>query len=106
VALQGLATSTDQAVTYIAHASSALSDFRTSWAVFEGELRGVATKLASAEASLSTIVQGAFTSAAAQEWRLATAFAQQLAGTQVQVATAKMSMDGSATYISLLKMAA
>jgi peptidoglycan hydrolase CwlO-like protein len=106
VALQGLATSTDQAVTYIANASSALSDFRTSWAVFEGELQGVASKLASAEASLSTIVQGAFTNAATQEWSLATAFAQQLAGTQVQVATANMSMDGSTSHISLLKMAA
>lgn len=55
VALQGLATSTDQAVTYITTSTSALSDFRTSWTVFEGELKGVASQLAKAEASLSTI---------------------------------------------------
>ncbi len=106
VALQGLATSTDQAVTYIATATSALSDFRTSWAVFEGELQGVADKLASAEASLSTIVQGAFTNAAAQEWALATSFAQQLSGASVQLATANMAMDGSTSHLSVLKKAA
>ncbi len=101
VALQGLATSTTQAVTYTSTATQALSDFRTSWAVFEGELQGVSDKLSKAQASLSTIVQGAFTAAASQEWDQATAFAQQLASASVQVATAEMPMDGKVTQVTL-----
>jgi hypothetical protein len=93
VALQGLATSSNQAITYTVDATSALSDFRTSWAVFQGELQGVKTDLEKADKSLSTIVSGAFTDAAAGEWALATDFAQGLADAKVSVATAQLPMN-------------
>ncbi|GKV79716.1 alpha-pore-forming cytotoxin MakA [Pectobacterium versatile] len=95
VALQGLALASQQATTYINTATSALSDFRTSWTVFEGELQGVADKLAQAESSLDIIVQEAFSEAADSEWAIATSFAQQLADLPVSVPKATMNMDGT-----------
>ncbi|MCU1796304.1 alpha-pore-forming cytotoxin MakA [Pectobacterium polaris] len=95
VALQGLALASKQAVTYINTATSALSDFRTSWTVFEGELQGVADKLAQAESSLDVIVQEAFSDAATREWAIATSFAQQLSNLPVSVPKATMNMDGT-----------
>ncbi|KFX05908.1 hypothetical protein KP22_08595 [Pectobacterium betavasculorum] len=95
VALQGLALASKQAVTYINTATSALSDFRTSWTVFEGELQGVADKLALAESSLAIIVQETFSDAADSEWVLATNFAQQLSSLPVSVPKANMNMDGT-----------
>jgi len=95
VALQGLASASSTAVQYITSATSALSDFRTSWAVFEGELQGVATKLADAESALSVIVADAFTDASAAEWADATAFAQSLSNAPTQVAVKAMPMSTS-----------
>lgn len=95
VALQGLATSSNQAIQYITDSTNALSDFRTAWAVFQGELSGVLTKLQLAEGALSTIVEGAFTNAAALEWADATNFAQGLVNAPVQVQVKQMPMDSS-----------
>ncbi len=93
VALKGLATASGQAIDYTTTSVQALSDFRTSWTVFQGELQGVADKLQKAEDSLSTIVQGAFTTAAGTEWDQATQFAQSLANAPVQVPTATLPMS-------------
>jgi hypothetical protein len=95
VALQGLASASSQAIGYITTATSALSDFRTSWTVFQGELQGVCDKLQKAETSLSTILEGAFTQAASNEWNDATAFAQSLADAPVQIAATTLPMQGS-----------
>ncbi|MDD1015697.1 alpha-pore-forming cytotoxin MakA [Pseudomonas rubra] len=105
VALQGLASSTSQAATYITTSTSALSDLRTSWNVFEGELSYVSEELKKAEGSLSTILQGAFTAAASKEWDDATTFAQQIAGAPVKLATANMPMDGPTVQVALLRVA-
>jgi hypothetical protein len=95
VALQGLASASSQAISYVADCTSALSDFRTSWTVFQGELQGVADDLQKAENSLATIVQGAFTQAATNEWNDATSFAQSLADAPVQLASAQLPMQTS-----------
>lgn len=95
VALQGLASASSQSITYTTDSSNALSDFRTSWSIFQGELQGVMTKLKSAEASLSTIVAGAFTDAAATEWADATDFAQSLANAPVSVPVKQLPMDST-----------
>ena len=73
-----------------------MSDFRTSWGVFKGELQGVLSKLEAAEAALSTIVAGAFTAAAASEWDLATQFAQSLANAPTTFPSKQLAMDGKA----------
>ncbi|HEU4777226.1 MAG TPA: HBL/NHE enterotoxin family protein [Telluria sp.] len=96
VALQGLASASNQSIQYVTDSTNALSDFRTSWAVFQGELQGVLTKLEAAESSLSTMVQGAFTAAAGAEWADATAFAQSLANAPVNVATKQLPMQSKA----------
>ncbi|QIG92469.1 MULTISPECIES: alpha-pore-forming cytotoxin MakA [Bradyrhizobium] len=96
VALQGLGSASSQAIQYITDASNALSDFRTSWTVFQGELQGVLAKLESAEAALSTIVAGAFTTAAASEWADATSFAQGLVNAPVSYPAKELAMDGKA----------
>jgi hypothetical protein len=57
-------------------------------------LQGVLAKLEAADAALSTIVEGAFTAAAANEWADATTFAQSLANATVTVATSKLPMKG------------
>jgi hypothetical protein len=96
VALQGLASATSQSITYITDSTNALSDFRTSWSVFQGELKGVQSKLELAEASVSIIVQEAFTNAAKLEWDDATKFAESLATTSVSYPTKEMPMDSNA----------
>jgi hypothetical protein len=93
VALQGLSSASNQSIQYTTDSSNALSDFRTSWVVFQGELQGVMAKLQSAESSLSTIVAGAFTAAADAEWADATAFAQSLVNAPVSVKVAQLPMD-------------
>jgi predicted nucleic acid-binding Zn-ribbon protein len=85
VALQSLGQASNQAVSSLATASQALSDFRTIGGVFEGELKGVQTKLNQAEQSLATIVQDAFTQAAAKEWADAEQLAQDLAEVKVDI---------------------
>jgi len=96
VALQGLASASNQSIQYVSDATNALSDFRTSWGVFKGELQGVLSKLEAAEAALSTIVAGAFTAAAASEWDLATQFAQSLANAPTTFPSKQLAMDGKA----------
>ncbi|WP_020653804.1 alpha-pore-forming cytotoxin MakA [Massilia niastensis] len=96
VALQGLASSSNQSIQYVTDSTNALSDFRTSWAVFQGELQGVKAKLDLAETSLSTIVQGAFTTAAANEWADATNFAESLANAPVKVVAKQLPMQSQA----------
>jgi len=94
VALKGLDTASTQAINYTTSASNSLSDFRTSWTVFEGELKGVLSKLEKAESALSTILEGAFTQAAVNEWADATAFAQSLVDAKIQVPVKNLPMQG------------
>lgn len=96
VALKGLSTGASQAIKYSETALSALSEFRTSWTVFQGELQGVSEKLESAEEGLSTIVQKTFTKAAAKEWTEAASTARELVNTEPKVETKEMSMQPSA----------
>ena len=95
VALQGLASASSQATNYTTTCQTALSEFRTSWAFFQGELSGVLGKLQKAEASLSIIVSEAFTNAAAKEWTMVTDYAQNMVGTKVSVVTKEMPMDSA-----------
>lgn len=96
VALKGLSTASNQAIEYTANATSALSEFRTTWALFEGELKGVSDKLQHAEESLSTVVEGAFTEAAAKEWEDAATLAQSLVEAPVAVPTKQLPMQSEA----------
>lgn len=85
VALKTLGMASNSAISALATSSLALSDFRTSWDIFAGELQGVLTKLDAAENSLSVIVQESFTEAASQEWAEATTFAQDLSESKIEV---------------------
>jgi hypothetical protein len=96
VALQGLASASNQSIQYVTDSTNALSDFRTAWSVFQGELQGVKSKLDNAETSLSTLVQGAFTIAASNEWADATNFAQSLANAPVKVEAKQLPMQSQA----------
>jgi len=96
VALKTLASSSNLAITSLGNASTALSDFRTSWATFKGEMEGVLAKLNSAEQSLSTFRQQFFTSAAAKEWASAEKFAQELHATKIQKEEKTLPMDSKA----------
>jgi hypothetical protein len=78
ISLQGLARGAKAVVDNLATTSQALSELRTFWGTFKGELEGVQTKLQNAEAGLSTIVQDAFTQAAADEWNMVVQTATQL----------------------------
>lgn len=93
VALKGLSTASNQAIQYTTDATSALSEFRTTWSLFEGELKGVSEKLQHADESLSTIVEGAFTEAAAREWEDATKLAQSLVEAPVSVPVKELPMQ-------------
>ncbi|QQQ50783.1 HBL/NHE enterotoxin family protein [Pseudomonas syringae] len=97
VALQGLATASNQAISSMVQAESSLSDFRTSWAGFHDDLQGVLNDLTKAEKSLSTLLEMAFTNAAANEWQLAIDFATTLQGTQIHMPATQMDMDGKIT---------
>ncbi len=92
VALQGLSSASDQSIQYTTDAGNALSDFRTSWNVFQGELKGVMDKLEKAESSLSVLVSSTWTAAAQKEWDDATTFAQSLADAPVQVVEKQLPM--------------
>ncbi|KYF55221.1 hypothetical protein BE08_05720 [Sorangium cellulosum] len=95
VALQGLAIASSQSIAYTTDASSALSNFRTAWNVFQGELQGVRDKLLHGQSSLRVIVADAFTDAAAQEWQDATSFAQSLVNAPVSFPSAQLPMSSS-----------
>lgn len=96
VALQGLSQASNLCISSISNATLALSDFRSSWGVFQGELEGVVTKLKAGEASLSTLVAGTFTVAAQNEWNLAMQFAQSLIDQNVEVNSHEMSIGSDA----------
>jgi hypothetical protein len=93
VALKGLSTASTQAVQYTSDATKALSEFRTTWQLFAGELEGVSEKLQHAEESLSTVVEGAFTEAAAKEWQDAAKLAQEIATAPVSMPTKVLPMQ-------------
>lgn len=95
VALQGLSTASDNATQYASASIAALSDFRASWSIFQGELAGIREKLDKAETSLSTLLAGAFTEAANAEWADATAYAQSLADLKIQVEFRDLPMDST-----------
>lgn len=80
VALKGLEMSSGSAITSMANGLQALSDVRTQWQVFAGELQGVKNKLDSADEELYAIVNKGYVEAAQKEWHLALDFAQQLIG--------------------------
>ncbi|RQO32565.1 non-hemolytic enterotoxin lytic component L1 [Taibaiella sp. KBW10] len=80
VALKGLEMSSSSAITSMANGLQALSDVRTQWQVFAGELQGVKDKLESADEKLYAIVNKGYVEAAQKEWKIALAFAQQLVG--------------------------
>lgn len=96
VALKGLSTASNQAIQYTSDATKALSEFRTTWALFEGELEGVSQKLQRAEDSLSTVVEGAFTEAAAKEWKDAAELAHELATTSIEMPKKELPMQSEA----------
>lgn len=87
VALQGLSLSANTAVSATATATSALSDVKVMWAVFQGELQGTLDKLEKTDMELQAIVNKAFVLAAQKEWNLAVDFAQKLVGMNVPVDT-------------------
>ena len=95
VALKGLASASDQSIGYINTSTTALSAFRTSWSVFQGELSAVKAKLAKGEESLQVIVSGAFTAAAQKEWTVATAFAQEIADVKITIDSKQVPMDSA-----------
>ncbi len=94
-ALQGLALASQNAVSNIEFATSALSKLRTQWGVFQGELQSVVDKLESAEDAISTIVQGVFTNAALQEWNAAITTANALVNAKIPVETKTLPMSST-----------
>lgn len=78
VALKGLEMASNSAITSMANGLQALSDVRTQWQVFAGELDGVKSKLDSADEELYAIVNKAYVQGAQKEWNLALDFAQKL----------------------------
>lgn len=96
VALKGLSTASNGAVSNLALASSSLSKFRTQWAIFQGELSNVLKKLETAEGELSVMMQGVFTTAAQNEWKKASDTANALANRQVEIQSKTLPMDSQA----------
>lgn len=87
IALQGLSTSASMALSSIETAVNTLSDVRTMWATFKGELKGVMDKLDKADEELYMVVNKAYILAAQGEWNLATEFAEKLVGMKLDVET-------------------
>jgi hypothetical protein len=85
VALQGLSLAANSAISSIATATSALSDVKVMWTMFQNELQGTMDKLEKTDENLSAIVNKAYIIAAQNEWNLAVQFAQQLSGMAVPV---------------------
>ena len=85
VALQGLSLAANSAISSIATATSALSDVKVMWTMFQNDLQGTMNKLEKTDENLSAIVNKAYVIAAQKEWNLAVQFAQQLSGMTVQV---------------------
>lgn len=95
IALQGLATASNGAVSSLELASSSLSKFRTQWTVFQGELANTLTKLEKAEDELSVIMQGVFTTAAQNEWKKASDTANALANRKVDIQSKTLPMQST-----------
>ncbi len=85
VALQGLSLAANSAISSIATATSALSDVKVMWTMFQNDLQGTMNKLEKTDENLSAIVNKAYVIAAQKEWNLAVQFAQQLSGMSVPV---------------------
>jgi len=71
VALQGLSLAANSAISSIATATSALSDVKVMWTMFQNDLQGTMDKLEKADENLSAIVNKAYVIAAQKEWNLA-----------------------------------
>lgn len=93
VALQGLSLSANMAVSSIETATNALSEVRTMWATFKGELQGVVDKLNKADEELYMVVNKGYIIAAQSEWDLAIEFAQQLVGMKIDIQTKTVPMS-------------
>src|SRR5690348_12627829 len=85
IALQGLSLAANSAISSIATATSALSDVKVMWTMFQNDLQGTMNKLEKTDENLSAIVNKAYVIAAQKEWNLAVQFAQQLSGMSVPV---------------------
>jgi hypothetical protein len=92
VALLGLSLSSNTAISAIEIATQTLSDVRTMWAVFQGELQGTLDKLNKADEELYAIVNKAYIQGAQTEWNLAVEFAQQLVGKKLEVEVKELPM--------------
>lgn len=92
VALQGLSLAANSAISSIATATSALSDVKVMWTMFQNELQGTMDKLEKTDENLSAIVNKAYIIAAQNEWNLAVQFAQQLSGMAVPVEAKTLAM--------------
>lgn len=93
VALQGIALATNQTVSSIETATSTLSDFRTSWALYQDELNGVLQKLNSGASMSSIIMEKVFADAAQNEWALAVQYAQDLVNSKPPVDTKDLQIN-------------
>lgn len=93
IALKGLELGTSQTISSIATATSALSSVRAMWKLFAGELQGVIDQLNQADKNLALIVNEAFVNGAAEEWKLAATFAQQLLAPPVRTDTISLPMN-------------
>jgi hypothetical protein len=92
VALSGLSTASAMAIDSMETALEKLSDVRTMWATFQGELKGVMDKLEKADEELFAVVNKGYILAAQEEWKLAVEFANQLTGVNLQVETRKIAI--------------
>ena len=79
VALKALSLSANMAVQYVNLATQALSDVRTMWGLFGGELQGVVDKLNKADEELIAILDAGWVTGAQKEWAMVADFATQLA---------------------------
>lgn len=78
IALQGIAMAANQAVSAIETATNALSDFRTSWTLYQDELNGVVDKLDKGASMSNILMEKVFATAARNEWKVAVQYAQDL----------------------------
>ncbi|MDD7805164.1 MAG: HBL/NHE enterotoxin family protein [Endozoicomonas sp. (ex Botrylloides leachii)] len=85
VALQGLSNASSAVVSAIELSTSTLSDFETTWKLFDDELQGVIDKLDSGADMSSIIMEKVMTDAAKNEWDDAVELAKQLSDATVTV---------------------
>lgn len=100
IALQGIAMATNQTISSIETATSTLSDFRTSWALYQDELTGVLSKLNSGASMSSIIMEKVFADAAQNEWTLAVQYAQELVNSKPSVDSKSLQITTQATKVA------